>query len=85
LGAATLRRSGFSTVVARLLPASNTLIEDNLQRKGETPERLTLLRQAAALYEHLPESSYDIAVRVNSLAEAEGELEEKLRAYVELH
>jgi guanylate kinase len=84
LGAETLRRSGFFTVVARLVPASNTLLEDNLQRKQETPERITLMRQAAALYEHLPESSYDIAVRVKSLVEAEGELEEQLRAHVEL-
>lgn len=84
LGAETLRWSGFSTVVARLLPGSKTLIEDNLQRKQESPERLTLMRQAATLYEHLPESSYDIAVQVKSLVEAEGELEEKLRAHVEL-
>jgi guanylate kinase len=83
-GAETLRRSGVSTVVARMLPATKSFLEDNLQRKQETPERLTLMRQAAALYEHLPESGYDIAVLVKSLADAEGELEEKLRAHVEL-
>jgi guanylate kinase len=83
-GADALRRSGFSTVVACLLPASKALVEDNLRQKRETLERLALMRQAAALYEHLPESGYDIAVRVKSLVEAEGELEEKLRSYVEL-
>jgi guanylate kinase len=85
VGAETLRRSGFSTVVAYLMPASKSLIEDNLRQKQEAPERLALMRQAGARFERLPESAYDIAVRVKSLLEAEGELEEKLRAYVELH
>jgi guanylate kinase len=85
LGSEALRRSGFPIVIARLIPASKTLVEDNLRQKQETPERLTLMRQAGAMYEHLPESAYDIAVRVKSLVEAEGELEERLRAHVELH
>jgi guanylate kinase len=85
LGAETLRKSGFSTVVAYLLPASKSLVEDNLRRKQEAPERLALMRQAVTMFERVPESAYDIAVRVRSLLEAEGELEEKLRAYVELH
>jgi guanylate kinase len=85
LGAEALRRSGFSTVIAYLIPASKTLIENHLRRKQETPERLALMRQAATIFEHLPESAYDIAIRVRSLAQAEEELEGKLRAYVELH
>jgi guanylate kinase len=84
-GAEALRRSGLSTVVAYLMPASNTLIEDNLRRKQEPPERLDLMRRAASIFDRLPESAYDIAVRVSSLMEAEAELEEKLRGYVELH
>ncbi len=85
LGVEALRRSGLATVIASLIPASKTLVEDNLRRKQETPERLILMRQATPVYERLPESAYDIAVRVKSLVEAEGELEEKLRAHVELH
>jgi guanylate kinase len=85
VGVEALRRSGLATVIASLIPASKTLVEDNLRRKQETPERLTLMRQATPVYERLPESAYDIAVRVKSLVEAEGELEEKLRAHVELH
>jgi guanylate kinase len=85
MGADALRRSGFSTVVACLMPAANTLVEDILRRKQETPERLTLMQQAASMYERLPESAYDIAIRVKSLVEAEGELEQQLRAHVELH
>ena len=85
MGVEALRRSDFSTLVAYLIPASKTLLEENLRRKQETPERLTLMRQAATTYEHLPEAAYDIAVRVKSLVEAESELEEKLRARIELH
>jgi guanylate kinase len=85
VGAEALRRSGFSTVIAYLIPASTTLVEKNLRQKLESPERLALMRQAATMFERLPESVYDLTVRVKSLAEAEGELEEKLRAYVELH
>jgi guanylate kinase len=84
-GAEALRRSGFSTIVAYLRPASKILVEDNLRRKQETPERLALMRQAATMFDRLPESAYDLAVRVKSLVEAEAELEDKLRAYVELH
>jgi guanylate kinase len=84
-GAEALRRSGLDTVVAYLIPASRTLVEDNLRRKQESPERLDLLRQAASIFDRLPESTYDIAVRVRSLVEAEAELEDKLRRYVELH
>ena len=84
-GAEALRRSGLSTLVAYLLPASNALVEDNLRRKQETPERLARMRQAASMYDRLPESSYDLVVRVKSLLEAEAELEDKLRTYVELH
>jgi guanylate kinase len=85
LGAEALRRSSFATVIAYLIPAYKTLVENHLQQKQETPERLALMRQAATIFERLPESAYDISIRVKSLVEAEGELEEKLRAYVELH
>jgi guanylate kinase len=84
-GADALRRSGLSTIVAYLMPAAKGLVEDNLRRKQESPERLALMRQAAAVFDRLPESAYDLAVRVKSLVEAEAELEDKLRAYVELH
>jgi guanylate kinase len=85
VGAAALRQSGFPTVVAFLRPSSKTLIEDNLRQKQDTPERLMLMRQAATTFAHLPESTYDIVIQVKSLVEGEGDLEEKLRAYVELH
>jgi guanylate kinase len=84
-GAATLRQSGFSTIVAYLSPASKPLVEDNLRQKQEAPERLALMRQAAASFEGLPAAAYDISVRVTSLPEAVRELEEKLRAYMDLH
>jgi guanylate kinase len=84
-GAEALRRSGLSTIVAYLMPAAKILVEDNLRRKQESPERLALMRQAATMFDRLPESAYDLAVRVKSLVEAEAELEDKLRAYVELH
>jgi guanylate kinase len=84
-GAGILRRSGFSTVIAYLVPASTTLLETHLRQKLESPERLALMQQAATLFKQLPESAYDFAVRVKSLAEAEAELEDKLRAYMELH
>jgi guanylate kinase len=84
-GADALRRSGLSTIVAYLMPAAKGLVEGNLRRKQESPERLALMRQAAAMFDRLPESAYDLAVRVKSLEEAEAELEDKLRAYVELH
>jgi guanylate kinase len=85
VGAEALRQSGFSTVITYLIPASTTLVEQNLRQKLESPERLALMRQAAAMFERLPDSVYDLAVQVKSLVEAEGELEEKLRAYMELH
>jgi guanylate kinase len=84
-GAEALRRSGLSVIVAYLMPASKALVEDNLRRKQETPERLDLMRQAASLFDRLPESTYDFTVRVKSLVEAEAELEAKLRSYMELH
>jgi guanylate kinase len=84
-GAEALRRSGLATVVAYLMPASRTLVEDNLRRKQESPARLDLMRQAASIFDRLPESTYDLTVRVRSLVEAEAELEDKLRRYVELH
>jgi guanylate kinase len=84
-GAETLRQGGISTVVAYLSPASTQLIEDNLRQKQETPERMALMRQAATMFEGLPASAYDIAVRVTSLLEAMSELEEKLHSYVDLH
>jgi guanylate kinase len=84
-GAEILRRSGFPTVIAGLFPASTTLLETNLRQKPESPERLALMRQAGTLFKQLPESTYDFAVRVKSLVEAEAELEDKLRAYMELH
>jgi guanylate kinase len=84
-GAGTLRRSGFATVIAYLIPASTTLLETHLRQKPESPERLALMQQAATLFKQLPGSAYDFAVRVKSLVEAEAELEDKLRAYMELH
>jgi guanylate kinase len=84
-GAEALCRSGFATIVAYLRPASKTLVEDNLRRKQESPERLALMRQAATMFDRYPESAYDLSVRVKSLVEAAAELEDKLRAYVELH
>jgi len=84
-GAETLRASGFATVIAYLMPASTTSLEDHLRRKQETAERLVLMRHVASTYEQLPESAYDIAVRVMSLTEAEEELEAKLRSHIELH
>jgi guanylate kinase len=84
-GVETLRNSGLPIVIAYLYPASKTLIEDNLRKKHEDPERLTLLRQSAAMFERFPENAYDIAVAVQSLIDAERELEEKLATYMELH
>jgi guanylate kinase len=84
-GAEALRQSGLSTIIAYLMPTSKTLVEDNLRRKQESPERLDLMRRAATMFDHLPPSAYDLAVRVKSLVEAEAELEDKLRAYMELH
>ena len=84
-GAETIRRSEFSAVVAYLTPTSPAVVEANLLRKQELPERLEQMRQAATMYQDVPESAYDFVVRVNSLEEGEGELEQKLRAYVELH
>jgi guanylate kinase len=84
-GAEALRLGGFSTVVAYLSPASRHFIEDNLRQKQEAPERLALMRQASTIFEGLPPSAYDIAVRVTSLPEAVRELEEKLRTYMDLH
>jgi guanylate kinase len=85
LGAEALRRSGFATVIAYLIPTSMALVENHLRQKQETPERLALMRRATGLLERLPESAYDVSVRVKSLTQAEGELEEKLCTYVELH
>ena len=84
-GAEALRRSGLSSIVAYLMPASKTLVEDNLRRKQETPERRDLMRRAASMVERFPESTDDLAVRVKSLVEAEAELEDKLRTCMELH
>jgi guanylate kinase len=85
VAADALRRSGYSTVIAYLVPASKSLIETNLRQKHEDPERLTLMRQASTIFGRLPESAYDIAVQVHSLVDAVKALEEKLRAYMELH
>jgi guanylate kinase len=85
VAADALRRSGYSTVIAYLVPASKSLIETNLRQKHEDPERLTLMRQASTIFGRLPEVAYDIAVPVQSLVEAVKALEEKLRAYMELH
>jgi guanylate kinase len=84
-GVETLRSSGLPLIIAYLYPASKSLIEDNLRKKQEDPERLRLLQQSAAVFERLPENAYDIAVAVKSLVDAEGELEEKLATYMELH
>ena len=72
-------------MIAYLDPASTTLLETHLRQKLESPERLALMQQAATLFKQLPKSAYDFAVRVKSLAEAEAELEDKLRAYMVLH
>jgi guanylate kinase len=82
-GAESLRRSGLPTVIAYLIPASTRWLEDNLAQKNEDPQRLALFRQEAAKFERLPESAYDIAVRVKSPVEAVKELEERLQAYLE--
>jgi guanylate kinase len=84
-GAEMLRQSGFPTVVAYLSPDSKHVIEDNLRQKQEAPERLVLMRQAATIFEGLPASAYDLAVRVRALPDAARELEERLRSYVDLH
>jgi hypothetical protein len=42
------------------------------------------MQRAAAMFEGLPASAYDIVVRVTALPEAVHELEEKLRAYIDL-
>jgi guanylate kinase len=84
-GAEMLRQSGFPTVVAYLSPGSKHVIEDNLRQKQEAPERLVLMRQAATIFEGLPASAYDLAVRVRALPDAARELEERLRSYVDLH
>ena len=84
-GVETLRSSGLPLIIAYLYPASKSLIEDNLRKKQEDPERLRLLQQSAAVFERLPENAYDIAVAVKSLVDAERELEEKLATYMELH
>jgi guanylate kinase len=84
-GAEMLRQSGFPTVVAYLSPDSEHVIEDNLRQKQEAPERLVLMRQAATIFEGLPASAYDLAVRVRALPDAARELEERLRSYVDLH
>jgi guanylate kinase len=85
LAADALRRSGYATVIAYLVPASKSLVETNLRQKHEAPERLTLMRQASTIFGRLPDSAYDIAVQVQSLVDAVKALEEKLRAYMELH
>lgn len=84
-GAEALRQSGISTIIAYLMPASQSLIESNLRKKNEDPERLAMLRQAQMLFDRLPESAYDIAIYVKSPEAAEKELEERLRDYMELH
>jgi guanylate kinase len=85
LGAESLRRSGFPTIVAYLMPSSRSLIENNLRQKQDTPERIAFMRQVASEFERLPPSAYDLAVQVKSLQEAERQLEDKLRAFLELH
>ncbi|MGH8059497.1 MAG: hypothetical protein ACREOH_20045, partial [Candidatus Entotheonellia bacterium] len=83
-GAASLRDSGFPAIYAYLIPSSTALVEENLRQKNEAAARLPLLRQAAALYEHLPESSFEVVIRVRSLVDAAKELDEKLQSYVTL-
>jgi guanylate kinase len=84
-GAATLRQSGLPVVIVNFIPASPSLIDDNLRHKSADPARLVLLRQASAIFDRLPESAYDMAVHVKSPQEAERELEERLQAVAELH
>lgn len=84
MGADTLRRSGFPTILAYLIPASKAFVEDNLVKKNEDPERLPMVRQDSSIFAGLPEPSFDIVVRVKSLADAVKELDEKLQAFVPL-
>jgi guanylate kinase len=85
VGAETLRRSGIPTIIVYLIPATKTLIEDNLRQKHEHPERLRSFRAASAMFDRLPESAYDIALYVKSLEEAAKELDERLSAFMQLH
>ncbi len=83
-GADALRRSGFPTVTAYLIPASKTLLEDNLHKKNEDPDRLARMRKDGSVFDGLPESSFDVVVRVKLLVDAAQELDEKFQAYVTL-
>lgn len=83
-GVASLRDSGFPAIYAYLIPSSGALVEENLRKKNEAPTRLPLLRQASTLFEHLPESSFDVVIRVRTLVDAAKELDEKLQTYVTL-
>jgi hypothetical protein len=66
------------------VPTSTALVEDNLLKKHEAPERLPLLRQASAMYDRLPESSFDVVVRVKTLVDAARELDEQLQGHIAL-
>jgi guanylate kinase len=79
-----LRTSGLPAIFARLVPTSTALVEDNLLKKHEAPERLPLLRQASAMYDRLPESSFDVVVRVKTLVDAARELDEQLQGHIAL-
>lgn len=83
-GAASLRDSGFPAIYAYLIPSSTALVDDNLRKKNEAPARLPLVRQASAMFENLPDSSFDVVIRVRTLVDAAQELDEKLQAYVTL-
>ena len=83
-GADVLRRCGLPTVTAYLIPTSKTLLEDNLRKKNEDPDRIARMRKEGGMFDGLPESAFDVVVRVKSLVEAAQELDEKLRAYMTL-
>lgn len=83
-GAETLRSSGLSTIIAYLIPSSKALVGDNLLKKNEDPKRLEDMRKASVIFDGLPESSFDVVVRVKTLVDAAKELDEKLQTYIAL-
>lgn len=83
-GAESLRSSGLPTIIAYLIPTSKALVEDNLHKKNDDPERLQRMRNASVIFDGLPESSFDVVVRVKTLVDAAKELDETLQAYITL-
>jgi len=83
-GAQALRGSGLPTLIAYLIPTSKALVEENLHKKNEAPTRLEAMRSASVMFDALPESAFDVVVRVQTLVDAAKELDEKLQTYVTL-